>query len=157
MDGEDERTRQLAGRDDGVEVGQESASHFSTRQILACQAETANRVASNGIFFGRVVSHSSVLEEDDLSSLTSISEPRLVGDSFVFGYAVPFGKRDDSPASRRRVGTWIRPRLRSRKRSGSPAGCGTEDVLNLRDWHAELCREGVDVVAGPESLKHVVQ
>jgi len=40
----------------------------------------------------------SVLEEDGLSSLTSISEPRLVGDSFVSGYAVPFGKRDESQA-----------------------------------------------------------
>jgi hypothetical protein len=55
-------------------------------------------VASNGVFFGGVVSHSSVLEEDSLSSLTGISEPRLVGDSFVFGYAVPFGKRDESQA-----------------------------------------------------------
>jgi hypothetical protein len=30
--------------------------------------------------------------------LTSIGEPSLVGDSFVFGYAVPFGKRDEVQA-----------------------------------------------------------
>jgi hypothetical protein len=89
---------QLASRDDGVEVGQESVGHFYARQILSGEAETANRVTLDSALLGWVVAHSSILEENNLLTLTSISEPRLVGDSFVFGNAIPFGKRDESQA-----------------------------------------------------------
>ena len=43
------------------------------------------------------------------------------------------------------------------KRSGSPAGCGTERVLDLDRGDAELGDECLDCVSDPESLKQVAQ
>src|SRR4051812_40301749 len=43
------------------------------------------------------------------------------------------------------------------KRSGSPAGCGTQRVLDLCRRHAELGAEGLDVVSHPEPLENVTQ
>ena len=98
LDGEDEWAGQLAGRDDGAEVGHESMRHFGTCQILAREAEAPDGVAPYGVLFGWVVPHSSVLKEHDLLTLASIGQPRLVGDPFVFRYAVPFGERDEAQA-----------------------------------------------------------
>jgi len=43
------------------------------------------------------------------------------------------------------------------KRSGSPAGCGTECVLDLGRRHAELGDECLDVIASPEAFENVAQ
>src|SRR5581483_303214 len=62
-----------------------------------------------------------------------------------------------SPVARRSAGTRTRPRLRSRKRSGSPSGCDTEDVLELGDGDAVLLGHRSEVVPGPETLQDVTQ
>src|SRR5579859_4458244 len=59
------------------------------------------------------------------------------------------------PAARSSVGTLMRPRLRSTKRSGSPTGCDTQDVLEFGTRNAELVGECVEVVAGPEATEDV--
>jgi integrase len=60
-----------------------------------------------------------------------------------------------SPAARSKPGTWMRPRLRSMKRSGSPAGCDTQRVLKVCDRHSELLRHHFEVVACPEALQRI--
>src|SRR5919106_1730182 len=49
-----------------------------------------------------------------------------------------------------------RPRLRSRKRSGSPSRCDTHDVLELLGGDAELVAELVERLTGPEAPEHVL-
>ena len=49
-----------------------------------------------------------------------------------------------------------RPRLRSRKRSGSPSGCDTQRVLDVGDAYTELFGQLVDRLTGQESRDHVV-
>src|SRR5437660_11371493 len=62
-----------------------------------------------------------------------------------------------SPAARSSEGTRTRPRLRSRKRSGSPSGCDTQDVLELGDGDTELLGHRSEVVPRPETLQDVAQ
>src|SRR5262245_28507950 len=60
------------------------------------------------------------------------------------------------PAARSNCGTFTRPRLRSRKRSGSLSGCDTQHVLELVQRNAELCRQLLEGLARPEPLQDVV-
>lgn len=49
----------------------------------------------------------------------------------------------------------MRPKLRSMKRSGSPTGCDTNDVLEVCYLDSELLRHILEVFPGPEPLKRV--
>ena len=89
--------------------------------------------------------------------MTGKLQPLLVLHSLVGRDAVVLGNGDQAQAGGgSRSATAIRPRLRSTKRSGSPAGCGTQDVLELIDGHAELPFEVIERVTCPEALEHIV-
>ncbi len=65
------------------------------------------------------------------------------------------GDAMSAPGTTSRRATLMRPKLRSRNRSGSPSGCGTENVLELATRYAELLGELFERLAGPEAFEHV--
>jgi hypothetical protein len=60
-----------------------------------------------------------------------------------------------SQAARNAKGTLWRPRLRSRKRSGSPLGCNAYDILDARSGNAVVLRNFREILTRPEPLQDV--